>query len=266
MKTSEIMSREVVSIGPDAPIREAIRLMLEHRISGVPVVDGAGKLVGIMTEGDLLRRFETGTERRLRPWLEFFLGPRRLAEDYVKTHGRRVGEIMSRAVVSIGPDTPVGELVELMESRRIKRLPVVDGEVLVGIVSRADLMRAVARVLDRAETLPSDDDAIRERVLAELQKAGRWAPRSSITVTVKEGVVELHGAIFEDKERAALRVAAENVPGVRGGRGSPRLGRAGLRHRHRAAASGRAAGTETGAPHWMRRRVWLDTNGKLTLT
>jgi CBS domain-containing protein len=215
MKTSEVMSRQVVSIGPDAPIRDAIRLMLDHRISGLPVVDGVGKLVGILTEGDLLRRFETGTERQHRRWLEFFLGPRRLAEDYVKTHGRRVEEIMTRETVSIGPDTPVGELVEVMESRRIKRLPVLDGDALVGIVSRADLMLAVARVLDRAEALPSDDDAIRERVLAELRRAGGWAPHSSMSVTVKDGVVELNGAIFEEKERSALRVAAENVPGVR---------------------------------------------------
>ena len=215
MKTSEIMSGPVLSIGPGSQIREAIRLMLEHRISGVPVVDGAGKLVGIMTEGDLLRRFETGTERRHRPWLEFFLGPRRLAEDYVKTHGRRVEEIMTREVVSIGPHTPVGELVEMMESQRIKRLPVLDGDALVGIVSRADLMGAVARVLDLGEALPSGDDAIRERVLAELLRAAGWAPRSGVTVHVKDGVVELNGAIFEEKERTALRVAAENVPGVR---------------------------------------------------
>jgi CBS domain-containing protein len=215
MKTSEIMSRQVLSIGPGAPIREAIRLMLEHRISGVPVVDGTGKLVGILTEGDLLRRGETGTERHRRPWLEFLLGPGRLAEDYVKTHGRRVEEIMTRGVVAIGPDTPVGEVVQVMESRRIKRLPVLDGEVLVGIVSRADLMGALARVLDQGEAAPSDDDAIRERVLAEFQQAAGWAPRSGVTVTVKDGVVELNGAIFEEKERAALRVAAENLPGVR---------------------------------------------------
>jgi CBS domain-containing protein len=122
---------------------------------------------------------------------------------------------MTREIVSIGPDTPVGELAEMMESRRIKRLPVLDGGVLVGVVSRADLMAAVARVLDRGEAPPSSDDAIRERVLAELQGAAGWAPRSSVTVTVKDGVVELNGAIFEEKERAALRVAAENVPGVR---------------------------------------------------
>jgi CBS domain-containing protein len=216
MQTSEIMTRNVVSIGHGAPIREAIRLMLKHRVSGVPVVDDAGKLVGILTEGDLLRRGETGTERQRRPWLEFLLGPGRLAEDYVKTHGRRVEEAMTREVVSVRPDTPVRELVRLMERRRIKRLPVLDGDRLVGIVSRADLMGAVAQILDRGETVPSGDEAIRERVLAAFEKAQGWAPRSGVSVTVKDGVVELGGAIFEEKERAALRVAAENVAGVKG--------------------------------------------------
>ncbi len=214
MKTSEIMTRNVVSIGPAAAVRDAIRLMLERRVSGLPVVDDAGKLTGILTEGDLLRRSETGTERHRRPWLEFLMGPGRLAEDYVKTHGRRVAEVMTREVVSVGPETPLGEVVQVMERRHVKRLPVLDGDVLVGIVSRADLMAALAGILDRDESPPSGDDAIRRRVLAELEKATGWAPRS-VTVTVKDGVVELNGAIFEDKERAALRVAAENVPGVK---------------------------------------------------
>jgi CBS domain-containing protein len=216
MKTSEIMTRDIVSIAPGASVREAIRLMLEQRISGLPVLDGEGRLVGILTEGDLLRRGETGTERHRRPWLEFLLGPGRLAGDYVKTHGRRVEEIMTREVVAIGPETTVAELVETMEHRGIKRLPVLDGDALVGIVSRTDLMRALADILDHAETAPVDDDAIRERVLAELQRAQGWAPRSGISVTVKDGVVELNGAIFAEKERAAIRVAAENVPGVKG--------------------------------------------------
>jgi CBS domain-containing protein len=215
MKTSEIMTRNVVSIGADASVREAIRLMLEHRVSGLPVVDDAGKVTGILTEGDLLRRGETGTERHRRPWLEFLMGPGRLADDYVKTHGRRVAEIMTREIVSIAPDTPVGELVHMMERRQIKRLPVLDGDVLVGIVSRADLMSAVARILDREEAIPSGDDAIRERVLAQFAGAQGWAPPSGVTVTVQDGVVELNGAIFEEKERAALRVAAENTPGVK---------------------------------------------------
>jgi CBS domain-containing protein len=215
MQASEIMTREVVSIAEGTSVREAIRVMLDRRVSGVPVVDDAGKLVGILTEGDLLRRGETGTERQRRPWLEFLLGPGRAAADYVKTHGRRVEEIMTREVVSIGPDTPLDELVQTMERRRIKRLPVLAGEVLVGIVSRADLMAAVARILDEDEALPAGDEAIRERVLAELARAGGWAPRAGVTVTVRDGIVELNGAIFEEKERAALRVAAENVPGVK---------------------------------------------------
>jgi CBS domain-containing protein len=214
MKTSEIMTRDIVSIGPGAAVRDAIRLMLERRVSGLPVVDDAGKLTGILTEGDLLRRSETGTKRHWRPWLEFLMGPGQLAEDYVKTHGRRVAEVMTHEVVSIGPDTPAGEVVQIMERRHVKRLPVLDGDVLVGIVSRADLMAALAGILDRDEAQPSGDDAIRRQVLAELEKATGWAPRS-VTVTVKDGVVELNGAIFEDRERAALRVAAENVPGVK---------------------------------------------------
>jgi CBS domain-containing protein len=214
MKSAEIMTRNALSIDPDASVREAIRLMLEHRVSGLPVVGADGKLVGILTEGDLMRRGETGTERERRPWLEFLMGPGRLADDYVKTHGRRVGEIMTRDVVSVGPDTPVDEVVDLMERHRIKRLPVLEGEVLAGIVSRADLMAALARILDRDEALPAGDDAIRARVLAELARAG-WAPRSGVTVTVEDGVVALSGAIFEEKERAALCVAAENVPGVK---------------------------------------------------
>jgi CBS domain-containing protein len=215
MNAAEIMTRDLVTIGRGASLGDAIRLMLDYRVSGLPVVDEAGRLVGILTEGDLLRRGETGTQRQRRPWLEFLLGPGRLAEDYVKTHGRRVEEVMTRAVESIRPDTAVTELVQLMERRRIKRLPVLDGERLVGIVSRADLMRAVAQILDRGETVPSGDETIRERVLAELAKAQGWAPRSGVNVRVEDGVVELTGAIFEEKERAALRVAAENTPGVK---------------------------------------------------
>jgi CBS domain-containing protein len=215
VKTSEVMTRDVVAIGPDAAVRDAIRLMLERRVSGLPVVDDAGRLTGILTEGDLLRRGETGTERQRRPWLEFLIGPGRLAEDYVKTHGCRTAEVMTREVITTGPDTPVGELVRLMERHHIKRLPVLDGGVLVGIVSRADLMRAVATILDRDEAPPAGDDAIRERVMAELKRAQGWAPRSGVTVTVRDGVVELNGVILEEKERTALRVAAENVPGVK---------------------------------------------------
>jgi CBS domain-containing protein len=208
------MSRAPVTVGRDASVREAIRLMLDNRVSGLPVVGEAGELVGILTEGDLLRRSETGTERRHRSWLEYLLGPGRMADEYVRSHGRKVEEIMTREVVSVGGDTSLAEIVELMERRHIKRVPVVERDVLVGIVSRADLIAAVARALDGESAAAIGDEEIRERVLVELGKAP-WAPRTGLSVTVADGVVELNGVIFDEKEREALRVAAENVPGVK---------------------------------------------------
>jgi predicted transcriptional regulator len=189
--------------------------MLDHRISGLPVVDAAGKIEGILTEGDLLRRSEIATERRRWPWLELLLGPGRTASEYVRTHGRVCGELMSREVVSVGPEAKLVEIVEIMERRRIKRVPVIDNETLVGLISRADLIAALAQVLDTPQSIPVGDDAIRQAVMAVFDKLD-WAPRSGITVTVKDGVVELDGVILDEHERAGLRVAAENVPGVKG--------------------------------------------------
>ena len=214
MKASDVMSRNIVSIGRDAAIAEAIRLMLDNQISGLPVIDTAGRLVGILTEGDLLRRSETGTERHRPRWLEILMGPGRLAGEYVRTHGRNVEEIMTRDLVSVTPDTPLDEIVALMERRRIKRVPVLDGDVPVGIVSRADLLRALARSLEVQPVAVAGDDEIRERILAELAKVS-WAPRDGLAITVVDGVVGLDGVILDEKERDALRVAAENVPGVR---------------------------------------------------
>src|SRR6516165_2504909 len=148
MIASDVMTRTVLSVRPDATIAEAIRLMLDNRISGLPVIDEAGRLVGMLTEGDLLRRGETGTERHRPRWLEILMGPGRLAGDYVRTHGRRIGEVMTRDPVSVTPDTPLKEVVELMERRRIKRVPVLDGDVPVGILSRADLLRALLGALE----------------------------------------------------------------------------------------------------------------------
>jgi CBS domain-containing protein len=214
MNASEVMTRNMVSLRPDAPVVEAIRLMLDNHISGLPVIDEAGRLVGILTEGDLLRRAETGTERQRGRWLEFLMGPGRLAGEYVRTHGRKVDEIMTREPVSVTPDTPLDEVVELMERRRIKRVPVLDHDVPVGIVSRVDLLRALADALKEMPTAALGDDEIREHIFAELAKAA-WVPRDGLEITVTDGVVDLNGVIVDEKEREALRVAAENVPGVR---------------------------------------------------
>jgi CBS domain-containing protein len=215
MLASDVMTRAIVSIMPGAPIREAIRLMLDRRISGLPVVDAGGKLVGILTEGDLLHRSEIATEKRHWPWLEFIMGPGHMAGEYVRTHGRVVEELMTRKVVVVGPEAPLAEIVALMERHRVKRLPVIDGGVLVGIVGRADLLAALARALDTRQAPAAGDEDIRTRVLAELANAN-WAPRGGLTITVVDGVVALDGVVFDEHERAALRVAAENVPGVKG--------------------------------------------------
>lgn len=214
MNAADVMTRDVVSVGRDTHVREAIGLMLEKRVSGLPVIDGGGKLVGILTEGDLLRRSETGTERHRRHWLDMLLGPGRMAGEYVRTHGRRVGEIMTREVVSVAEDTPLDEVVRLMEHHRIKRVPVLYRDSFLGVVSRADLLRALAAAIDREEATATGDDDIRERILAELAKAA-WAPREGLTIDVKDGVAYLDGVVFDEKERAALRVAAENAPGVK---------------------------------------------------
>ena len=214
MNASDVMTREILSVRPDTTVAEAIRTMLDNRISGLPVIDEAGWLVGVLTEGDLLRRGETGTERQRPRWLEILMGPGRLAGEYVRTHGRKVDGIMTRDVVSVTPDTPLRDVVELMERRRIKRVPVLDGDVPVGILSRADLLRALLGALEEERSPATSDEEIRERILAELARSA-WVPRDGIAITVENGVVDLNGVILDEKERGALRVAAENVPGVR---------------------------------------------------
>lgn len=214
MKAADVMTRHVISIKPDSSIMEAAQLLLQNRISGLPVLDQAGKLVGIVTEGDLLRRRETGTERRRPRWLEFFIGPGRLASEYVHTHGRKIDEVMTVEPQTITEDTPLEEIVRLMEQKRIKRLPVVRGDVVVGIVSRANLVHALASLAPETKGAVPGDASIRERVLAEIERQP-WSPGRLINATVRDGIVELWGTIFDEREREALRVAAENVPGVK---------------------------------------------------
>ena len=215
MKAADVMTGRVTTIGRGETVAEAARLMLQQGISGLPVIDRAGNVVGIVTEGDLLRRSETGTERRRPRWLEFFLGPGRVAEDYVRSHSRKVTDVMTARVIGIGPDTPLEDVVQLMERHRIKRLPVLARDRLVGIVSRANLLQGLASLAASAPDTLRSDAAIREQLLGDIDKEG-WAPRSSVNPIVQDGVVDLYGAISDERERAALRVAAENIPGVKG--------------------------------------------------
>lgn len=214
MKVADVMTRAVVTIDKAAPVGRAIRLILQHRISGLPVVDADGRLEGIVTEGDFLHRAETGTQRRRPRWLEFLLGPGRLAQEYVHTHGRFVGDVMTRRVVTVSEDTPLDDVVRLMEKHRVKRFPVVEDGKLVGIVSRANLLRALASVAHEV-TASSDDDAkIRDAFFAELEQQP-WAPRTGINAVVRNGSIELWGNIFDEREREALRVMAQNLAGVK---------------------------------------------------
>jgi CBS domain-containing protein len=213
MKTSDVMTRNVLTVGRETSVANAIRVMLDHNVSGLPVLDN-GKVVGIVTEGDLLRRSETGTERHRPRWLEILMGPGRMAGEYVRTHGRKVEAIMTTDLVSVVGDTPLDEVVGLMERRRIKRVPVIEGDALVGIVSRLDLVRALLRTIEAQHSKDRADDDIREQILAELANAA-WVPRDGLSISVKDGVVDLNGVILEEKEREALRVVAENVPGVK---------------------------------------------------
>jgi CBS domain-containing protein len=214
MKAKDVMTPNVVCVAPDAPVREALQLMLQRNISGLPVVDQGGSLCGIVTEGDFLRRAETGTERKRPRWLEFLLGPGRIAEDYVRTHARRVEEVMTTEVATVDEDAALDAIVSLMEKHRIKRVPVMRGDKVVGIVSRANLLHALAGIADEIAPGPKDDETIRNKVLAELDRQ-KWAPRQMIDVVVRNGVVELWGTVFDARERDAARVAAETVPGVK---------------------------------------------------
>jgi CBS domain-containing protein len=212
MQVKDIMTRNVISVGPDESITKAARLMLQNRISGLPVIDLNAELIGIVTEGDFLRRGELGTQRRRPKWLEFIVGPGRLAEEYVRAAGRKVDEVMTTDPVTVGENDTLEKVVEVMERRHVKRLPVTRDGRVVGIIARSNLMHALASFArgDEEKVQPNDSQ-IHDNILAVLDRQS-WAPR--VNVVVKNGVAELWGVITDDRERKALVVAVENVAGV----------------------------------------------------
>jgi len=203
----------VATATPETTVEALARLMINLRLSGVPVMDRDGRLVGIVTEGDLLRRVETGTERHRPRWSEPFSSNSRLAAEYVKSHAKRVADIMTREVFSVEETATLGEIADLLETKQIKRVPVVHDGKIVGIVSRADLLQVLAS--GGAKTADEEQDgAIRRQLLAELREQ-QWADASEDRVVVSDGVVHLWGTVGSEDERRALRIAAENTPGVR---------------------------------------------------
>jgi len=211
MRAHQIMTRSVISITPDATILEAAKTMLRHHVSGLPVVDAAGKLVGIVSEGDFIRRNEIGTQRRRGRWLTFLLGDS--VADYIREHGRKVSDVMTSEPITVTEDATLEDIVNAMETNDIKRLPVMRGDNLVGIVSRANLLQAVASLAHEIPDPTADDDHIRRRIIQALEK-NDWSP-FGLNVIVRDGIVHLSGFIIEEQSRQAAMVAVRNVAGVK---------------------------------------------------
>jgi CBS domain-containing protein len=213
MQARDIMTPDVISVAPETSVADVVRLMLQHRISAVPVLD-EGRLVGIISEGDLLRRVETGTDAPPSRWLELVHSGDARAADYVKTHGRRADEVMTRSVITVGENASLAQIARILAAHRFRRVPVMRGERLAGIVSRANLMQALAsRMAAPAEEPTADDRRIRDALLTEIASQS-WAAPGDASVTVSNGVVHLWGGIDSEAKHRALVVTAENIPGV----------------------------------------------------
>jgi CBS domain-containing protein len=213
MYVRDIMTKPIIGVEPAASIADAARLMLSHRISGLPVIGRDGGLVGVVSEGDFMRRGELDTERKRSCWLAFLAGPGELAGEYVRARGRKVEEVMATDLATIAGDATLEEAVELMTRRGIKRLPVIEDGEAVGIVTRSDLLRAVLMAQPAPDPAVVADERIRQDIVAELEKQS-WSSNGMIRVKVDHGAAELSGTIFDECERQAARVAAENVAGV----------------------------------------------------
>lgn len=213
MRAHQIMTRRVITVATGASIVEAANTMLQNHISGLPVVDEMGKLVGIISQGDFIRRAEIGTQLKRGRWLKLLLGPGRVASDFVHERGRKVGEIMTLDPCTVTEDATLDDVVGLMEQNNVKRLPVVRGDQLVGIVTRSNLLQAVAELAREVPDPTADDDHIRNRIITSIEKAD-WAP-FGLGVIVRNGNVHLSGVITNERSRQAAIVAAENVSGVK---------------------------------------------------
>ncbi len=217
MLARDIMTRDVLVVRPDTSVAEIAKLLVSHQVSAVPVVENGNALVGIVSEGDLLRRPETGSGKRRSWWLDLLADTDTLAQEYAKSHARKARDVMSKHVVAVSEDTSVAEIADLLERHRIKRVPVVQDGKLIGLVSRADIVRAFAERAAKATPTPapgaSDDRTIRAKLMEQLS-AQPWAETAFINIVVKDGVISFNGLVGSKEQAKALRVLAENVPGV----------------------------------------------------
>lgn len=213
MKASDVMTRKVFSVVPSTPVRQVASVMLEHGVSAVPVIDAKGALLGIVSEGDLHRRAETGTLKRRSWWLALLSSPDDEAKAFKKTHGLVAGDVMTKGAIVVTEDASLGDVAELLDRRRIKRVPVVKDGRVVGIVSRANLVRAFANS-PQPEASKQSDHSLRDAIDARM-KSESWAPHVYINVGVQDGQVELSGVVESTDIRDAVRLLVETVPGVR---------------------------------------------------
>lgn len=215
MRAADIMTTSVITADPEMTVRDAAKTMVLGHISGMPVINETGRLVGMVTEGDLLHRQEIGTGFKHRAWwLELLSSTRELASQYIKEHAGKVKDVMSTEVVTVDENCTVAELAELLERRRIKRVPVMRDGKVVGLISRANLLRAIVTLAPEPPAPVDHNDAWIRNAIVLAMKGQRWAVAPE-NVIVKEGVVHLWGVVMSEEERQAARIAAENVEGVK---------------------------------------------------
>ncbi|MCL4766504.1 MAG: CBS domain-containing protein [Hyphomicrobiaceae bacterium] len=213
MKAREIMSPNVITVSPTTAVRDIAALMTEKRISGIPVVSKDGKVVGIVSESDLLHRAEMGTEPKRKWWLTFFSDPDAMAREYTKTHGLQARDVMSRQVISVAEDDDLKTIADTLDGRKVKRVPVLRDGKLAGIISRADLVRAFSQMPVARTASPAGDAAL-EQMLLQKMRAQDWLDGTYLSVSVRDGVVELRGFIGSAEQRRALRVLIDEIDGV----------------------------------------------------
>ncbi|HWK67676.1 MAG TPA: CBS domain-containing protein [Rhizobiaceae bacterium] len=214
MNVQDAMTKDVVTVGPDTTVKEIAALLVSRRISAVPVVAQGNHLVGIVSQTDLGHRSETGTEKKRKWWLSIFADADAQAREYTKSHGLRARDVMTRHVLTVAPDTSLAEVADILDTHRVRRVPVLKGGKLVGVISRSDLVRKLAEVISTPNVAGSQDGQLQKAIWQEI-KAQPWLNSAVINIAVKDGIVEIYGAVDSDAQRQAVRVLAENVPGVR---------------------------------------------------
>lgn len=214
MKARDVMTRKVLTARLNTPVADIARIFIDRGVSAVPVVDSKRRVLGIVTEGDLLRRVESGTQRRRSWWSELAAGPQKLAQEYVKSRGTLARDVMTRPVVSVGEATDLGDVADLLEKWNIKRVPVMHDDKLVGIVSRRDLLRVFSRADSTRKRRPLTDARLRTDLKREID-ASTWIADDYVNFVVDKGQVRLYGMVPSDEQHEAIRVMAERLAGAK---------------------------------------------------